>query len=109
MTDPRPPKPETLRKWGIDEAYWLAIAARQGNVCPICEREPKDGKFCIDHEHIPMKRWRKLPKEERKKYIRGLTCRFCNKWNLNFVTTIDRTRRVLAYLEAYALRSEPPF
>lgn len=99
MNDVNPPKPPTLRKYNLTADEWMALAEAQGFVCPICAKEPKKGHFVIDHEHRP--KWKKMPPEERKRCIRGLVCRFCNKWNLNFVTTVTRTRRVLAYLEAY--------
>lgn len=105
MNDLREPKPPTLRRYGLSLDEWRAMAERQGYVCFVCEKEPSTGRLCIDHFHV--KGWKKMPPEERKKYVRGLLCWFCNHSYVGRGITVAKARRVVAYLEAFAgARSE---
>jgi hypothetical protein len=96
------PSINTLRRYGLTLFEFKLMAARQGNVCYVCQRLPKSEKLCCDHQHI--KGWSAMPREERKKYVRGLLCAWCN---LNLVgrgMTALRARRIAAYLEAFDRR-----
>jgi hypothetical protein len=95
----RPPKPATLKKYGITEAEWLEMLEGQGNVCAICNKEPPSGRLCIDHEHC--KGWRKMKPELRRTFVRGILCWTCNHYYVGRGITIQKARNVVAYLEAY--------
>lgn len=57
----------SLRKYGINEADWLEVAAIQGGVCAICGNAPAEDRrpLCVDHDHATG-------------YLRGLLCPTCN-------------------------------
>lgn len=61
---PKPPAVKTLQRYGLTPETWLAIAAAQGNACPVCLRT--DVELVTDHEHV--KGFTRLPPEERRKY-----------------------------------------
>ncbi len=99
----KPPSKATLRRYGLDEADWFVLVP-EGGVCPICVRPPRDGKTVIDHEHVP--RWKYKPPSERKKYVRGLLCSWCNFRLLRKGLTLERAKRIVAYLTAYHERTK---
>jgi Recombination endonuclease VII. len=96
------PSPATLKKYGLSEAEWRAHLDFQGGVCFVCELEPKKGRLCIDHEHV--KGWKKMPPEQRKRFVRGLLCWVCNSHYLFRGITVRRSQRVTEYLEVYSKR-----
>lgn len=96
------PQPKTLEKYGLTATTWLEILERQDWVCPICERFPSTGKFVTDHEHV--RGWSKMPDEERARYVRGVTCWWCNRYVLASHISIIRAYRIAAYLEAFEIR-----
>jgi len=53
------------RRYGITEAEYTALLNKQGGVCAICKKSPKE-RLCVDHVHDIMKR------------VRGLLCKPCN-------------------------------
>jgi hypothetical protein len=93
------PSPATLKKYGLSEADWRSILDRQGGVCAVCHQEPKKGRLCIDHFHV--KKYKKLPPEERAKWVRGLLCWRCNTTFVGRGVTIERSRSVTDYLVAF--------
>jgi hypothetical protein len=101
-----PPKPETLKRYGLTADDWLAILERQGGVCAVCAKEPSTGRLCVDHDHV--KGWKKMPADRRKQYVRGLLCWFCNHAYVGRAITVEKSRRVTAYLEAYRSRQTSP-
>jgi hypothetical protein len=56
----------------------------------------------IDHEHV--RGWKKMPPEQRKLYVRGLTCWYCNSTYLGRGLTVAKAEGVVRYLKAYAAR-----
>ncbi len=94
-----PPKPATLKKYGLSEDAWRAILDSQGGVCFVCKRVPGTGRFCTDHEHV--KNWKKMPPEQRVLYVRGLLCWTCNNYYLARGITVERAKNVVLYLENY--------
>lgn len=96
------PSKATLKKYGLSEEEWKAILDSQGSVCFICKKYPKTGRLCVDHEHV--KGWKKMPPEERKKYVRGLLDWFCNHYYLGRGITIEKAKNVVKYLEQYENR-----
>lgn len=93
------PSKATLAKYGLSEQEWRNILERQGGVCAICKKEPSKGRLCIDHEHV--KNWKKLPSEQRKLYVRGLLCWFCNHYYVGRCITIEKAENVVTYLKHY--------
>lgn len=97
-----PPKPLTLRRYGLTLEAWQALLEQQGGVCAVCERLPKSRRLNIDHDH--QRRWKHKPPEERAKAVRGLLCFFCNQYYVGRCITVAKSRRVTEYLERYAGR-----
>lgn len=95
------PSPTTLKKYGLTNEDWTAMATRQGGVCAVCKQLTKTGRLCIDHFHV--KGWKKLPPEKRKLYVRGLLCWRCNTTFVGRGITVERSRCVTTYLEAFEL------
>ena len=52
------------RRYGITQAEYDALLAKQAGACAICRRQPK-GRLCVDHCHLTGR-------------IRGLLCHKCN-------------------------------
>lgn len=93
-----PPSKATLRKYGLTEADWYVLVP-EGGVCPICANPPRNGRLVIDHEHVP--RWKDKPPSERRKFVRGLLCGWCNFRLLRKGLTLLRARRIVEYLDRY--------
>lgn len=108
------PKPPTLKTYGLSENEWLLILHDQGYACGVCRKLPSPSKargvegkrrFVIDHEHV--RGWKRMPSEERKKYVRGLLCYWCNKTYVGRGITVEIARGVVLYLERYAREGGP--
>jgi hypothetical protein len=98
------PKPGTLKKYGLSVKEWRAMADKQKHACYVCEQEPTKGRLCIDHEHAP--KWKKMPPEKRKLYVRGLLCFRCNTSFVGRGITISRAENVARYLKEYEERKK---
>ena len=98
----RVPAAATLRKYGMDESEWLGIVTSQGHRCPICLRVPPSGIMATDHEHV--RGWKKLSPEERRGYVRGVVCVFCNRNLLHYALTREKACRIADYLIEYEER-----
>jgi hypothetical protein len=94
-----PPSAKTLVKYGLTAEEWLAKLAAQGGVCAICRNVPSTGRFVTDHEHAPG--WKKMPDEERKLYVRGILCYWCNKSYLGRGITIAKAQNMVTYLQHF--------
>lgn len=97
-----PPTPATLKKYGLSEDEWRAMAIAQDWKCFICRKTPSTGRLCVDHEHV--KGWKKMPPERRKLYVRGLLCWTCNHYYVGRGIDVEKATRVVQYLEEYAIR-----
>ncbi len=75
---------------------------RQGGVCAICKKEPPNGRLCTDHDHV--KKWKKMPPEKRKLYVRGLLCAYCNLRLLRKGWTLEKLERAVDYVKQYEAR-----
>ena len=95
----RVPKPATLRRYGLSAAEWLKILARQRGVCAICKRVPLSGSWVTDHEHVP--KFKRKPPEERKKFVRGVVCHFCNSHCVGRFMNLMKAKNIVVYLERY--------
>ena len=108
------PSAETLRKYGLSLEDWLefipvpeGVERTEANVlehgyCVICKKQPATGRMVVDHFHAP--KWKKMPPDERKKYVRGVVCTTCNHFCLTRYMTAAKARNVAAYLEAFDAR-----
>lgn len=96
------PTKQTLDKYGLDEQAWLAILKDQDWACFVCEKLPPSGRLVVDHYHA--KGWKKMLKEKRKLYIRGLLCWTCNHYLVGRGVTVQKSRRVTLYLEQFESR-----
>lgn len=96
------PTKQTLAKYGLSEAEWLAILEHQGGVCYICEKVPGTGRMVTDHEHV--KGFKKMEPQDKKKHVRGLCCWTCNRYFLARGMTITKALRVAQYLREYEAR-----
>lgn len=98
----RVPSAKTLAKYGWVAADFDACVATQGGVCPICENSLHDTAVNIDHFHAH--RWKQMPSERRRLYVRGVIHWFCNRHYLGRSITVRRARNVVDYLEAFEER-----
>lgn len=93
------PSKQTLEKYGLSLKEWKKLAESQNNLCFVCKQPPKKGRLCIDHFHA--KNWKKKPPEERKKYVRGLLCWYCNFKLLPRGINLEKARNIVKYLEQF--------
>lgn len=96
-----PPTKPTLAKYGIDEEYWLATLERQGWKCPICLKRA-GVKWNIDHAHVPG--WKKMAPAERRRFVRGILCAFCNHRRVNSNMSSNEAQRIADYFRDYEQR-----
>lgn len=96
------PSKTTLTKYGMSLHDWLIIMEAQSGVCPICGNYMK--RPVIDHEHVAG--WKKMPPEERKKYVRGVTDWLCNHRVLTRGMNVQRAKNLVMYLENYQQKSK---
>jgi hypothetical protein len=94
-----PPKKATLKRYGLSLEEWKAMLEEQGGVCAVCQKVPPNGRLCTDHHHAP--KWKKMPPEQRKRYVRGLLCAYCNLRLLRKGWTLDKLKRAVVYIEKY--------
>jgi hypothetical protein len=102
----REPSTSTLKKYGVDIDWWRhQWFDVQGGVCAVCGREPplrKDGTpawTVIDHQHV--RGFKKMPPEERRKYVRGIVCITCNHFVLTRYGTVAKFLGAAAYIYRY--------
>lgn len=92
----RPPRQQTLKKYGLDKRGWMEILDRQGGVCAICKRVPSSGRFVVDHLHV--QGYRRMKPEKKRVFVRGLLCTHCNRFYVAKGITIEKARAILDYL-----------
>lgn len=105
----RLPHKYTLRKYGLSAEMWYTLGDLQEWRCPICERQfTEELRPVIEHEHV--KGYRKMPIEKRPKYVRGLTCNYCNVRRLpkgsKNLSPVEISYNIYQYLLEYSLRGE---
>jgi hypothetical protein len=103
MTELLTPRPATLAKYGLGLYDWSDLALDQGGKCKVCHKLPKSGRLVIDHEHV--KGWKKMPPDQRRKYVRGLLCWTCNRYFLARGATVKKMRAAADYLIEYETRA----
>jgi hypothetical protein len=100
------PSQNTLKRYGLSEVEWRAMADAQAEACFVCLQKPTKGRLCIDHEHV--KGWKHMPPGQRKLFVRGLLCFRCNTTFVGRGVTIERANRVALYLTNYQARRVDP-
>lgn len=98
----RPPASSTLRRYGLDREEWLRLLANQGWRCPVCHKTGTAVKWNTDHDHVPG--WKNRPPEERKKFVRGVLCVYCNFRRVKSRMPAAEAQRIADYLRAYEER-----
>lgn len=100
------PAPATLKKYGLEEQQWIAMYLNQGGKCACCgnpfwddEKNEKLRNTYVDHAHV--KNYKKLPPQEKRKYVRGIICYQCNFKLLEKSNTLKRLKQGVAYLERF--------
>lgn len=99
----KPPGVATLRRYGVTAAEWLGLLAAQGWRCPICHKRA-GVRWNTDHDHIHG--WKTRPPEERRRYVRGVLCAYCNHRRVNSRMGAAEAARIAAYLAAYEARRD---
>ena len=104
MSSPMPIQPSdaTLKKYGLSAIEWQSIAIRQHAVCGVCHNLPQSRRLHIDHEHV--KGFKKMPPEEKKKYVRGLLCFICNHYYCGRGINLAKANGLFCYLKDYKER-----
>lgn len=111
---PKPPTRNTLAKYGLTEADWLALCRRVKYTCVVCGKPFGDRPLVVDHEHVAGFKARKgktakkghrikvrvMCPAERKQYVRGVIHNYCNRFVRRWLT-LERARAIAAYLGAY--------
>lgn len=90
-----------MKRYGLTLDDWQAILRRQGFGCAVCG--DRDKPVVTDHEHV--RGWAKMPPEERKTFVRGLLCRFCNHRVVGNHKRPEPLEAAAKYLRAYLKRS----
>ncbi len=95
-----PPAQRTPDTYGLTQDEWVALLKAQDWKCPICEKG--DRVWNTDHEHVPG--WAKMKPEERKTYVRGVLCFYCNHRRVNSRMSSEEAQRIADYFRAYEAR-----
>jgi hypothetical protein len=76
------------RLYGITVEQYDQLLEKQGNSCPICQRDRSHFKtnLCVDHNHTTGE-------------IRGLLCGYCNRRLIGRHKDGDLLRRMAAYVD----------
>ena len=98
----KPPGAATLRRYGLTAHEWLSLLAAQCWRCPICEKSGAGVTWNTDHDHVPG--WKNKTPEERRRFVRGVLCAYCNHRRVNSRMSAREARRIADYLAAYEAR-----
>jgi hypothetical protein len=83
------PTRELLRRYGITNADYEAMLARQNGVCAICKSKRPGEKLCVDHCHICKK-------------VRRLLCGGCNLGLGHYKHNPELTGAATNYLKEFS-------
>lgn len=100
----KPPGVATLRRYGLTVVEWLALLKAQGWRCPVCRKTGAGVTWNTDHDHVPG--WAKRPAAERKRYVRGVLCAYCNHRRVNSRMSAEEAQRIATYLAEYERRRD---
>jgi Recombination endonuclease VII len=92
----RAPTPATLRRYGLTADEWLGLLKAQGWKCPVCLKTT-GVRWVTDHRHVPG--WRNMPPEQRKRFVRGICCSFCNHRRVHSYLTATQAQRIADYFK----------
>ena len=103
----KPPTISTLKKYGLTQEMWYNFLDIQDGKCPICEREfTEELRPVIEHEHV--KGYKKMKREHKSRYVRGLTCNYCNSRRLPkgsaTLTPTEIAYNIYVYYSDYSMR-----
>ena len=73
----------------------------QGWQCPVCER--RVARWNTDHAHVPG--WRHMEPSERKQFVRGILCAYCNHRRVNSHMSAAEAARIAKYLKSWEKRT----
>lgn len=104
-TNVRIPAVGTLRRYGMALGEWAELLEAQGGGCAVCLRVPPSGILCVDHLHV--RGWKKMLPADRRKWVRGLLCSYCNHRFVTKGMTVEKAERVAAYLRLHAFQETP--
>jgi hypothetical protein len=99
------PSKTTLAKYGLSLEDWQAILERQGGVCAICRKTSL--RLCVDHDHVPG--FKAMAPQDRRRYVRGLLCWFCNSHIVGRGVTLAKIQAAAVYLAKPANDWAPDF
>lgn len=100
----RPPALTTLRRYGLTVDDWLGLLLAQDWRCPVCHKGSATTLFNTDHDHVPG--WKNKTPDERRRYVRGVLCAYCNRRRVNSRMSALEARRIADYLAAYEARRD---
>lgn len=102
----RPPGAATLRRYGLTADEWLGLIKAQGWRCGVatCGKRGAGVTWNTDHDHVPG--WKAKPPEERKRYVRGVLCAWCNHRRVNSRMSSREARAIADYLASYERRRD---
>lgn len=98
----KPPSDKTLARYGLTAKEWRAMFRGQKNACAVCKK--KGNWFAIDHEHV--RGWKKMTPSDRRRYVRGILCYWCNFRYAGRGITSEIALSVHRYLKAYEDRRD---
>lgn len=93
----KPPRPATLKKYGLTEMDWIELYNLANGVCPICKRLME--RPVVDHLHA--RNWRKMKAEKRKRYVRGICCNYCNRRRIGRGMNLEIAKNIVEYFERF--------
>jgi hypothetical protein len=94
------PSEKTLKKYGLNDLEYAKMFNDQDGACFICGKAPKDGRTLnVDHVHV--RGFKKMFPDQRKKFVRGLLCYFCNRFYMAKAMTEEKAIRIIQYLKVY--------
>lgn len=96
----RIPIQKTLNIYGLTRYEWLHMLHSQGWACGCCRKRQQ--LWNIDHYH--KRGWKKLPPEERKKWVRGILCWHCNKTIVGSQLSAADGKNIHHYLRQWEIR-----
>ncbi len=92
-------------KYGLSLEEYDSLLESTNKSCWMCGR--KEGRLCIDHVHVPG--YKKMPAEEKKKYVRSILCFLCNT-SLHGIEKRKNARfyldRINAYFTIFPIKGE---
>lgn len=94
------PLPATLKRYGLTEVDYIKLYKSQYGQCALCKNTNR--KLVVDHRHV--QGYKFMAPEKKRRYIRGLLCSFCNRRIATKLHTLERTKTLSEYLQAFEER-----